>query len=87
MSLWIILISILVLILSLALIAAYIIPDEDEDEIEENRSEKNPILYVIATKEIIGEIEEENVVRPPTEFVDKEETVSEKLLIFGDSQL
>lgn len=86
MSLWIILISILILIFSLALIAAYIIPDE-EDEIEENRSEKNPILYVIATKEIVGEMEGENVVRPPTEFVDKQETVSEKLLISGYSQL
>ena len=87
MSLWIILISILILIFSLALIAAYIVPDEEEDEIEENRSEKNPILYVIATKEIVGEIEEENVVRPPTEFVDKQETVSEKLLVSGYSQL
>lgn len=86
MSLWIILISILILIFSLALIAAYIIPDE-EDEVEENRNEKNPILYVIATKEIVGGIEEESVVRPPTEFVDKQETVSEKLLIFGYSQL
>lgn len=85
MNFWIILIPILVLIFLLALIVAYILPDEESPDEVKRRSERKPLLYAIATKELVdcgpGMVDEDS--RLPKEVVERTEIVGKKLIISG----